>query len=194
MKVIKLKLMTQNSLVAVETDALTLGEFKNVAAVKRLEIDWSNAKLIDRASKASFDLDESRLPEVDSIMFVTPVKTKAGMLSYTEAKAKVKALIADGKIESISWRGKTTEDLNNIIDNCEVVENNSTIVDSDVVVKEIQELLKEVSDKVNKLATMSGSDPSVLTRELTAFKDSLADFITKDSLDIEAEELALRFE
>jgi polyhydroxyalkanoate synthesis regulator phasin len=194
MRVIKLKLMTQNSLVAVETDALTLGEFKQVDAVRALEIDWSNAKLIDRASKASFDLDESRLPEVDSIMFVTPVKTKAGMLPYSEAKAQVKELIAEGKIESINWMGKTTEDLNRIIYDYDVAKGNFKVIDSTTMVQEIQDLLNQVSEKVTKLASMSGSDSSVLTKELIAFKENLADFVTKDSLDIEAEELALRFE
>jgi polyhydroxyalkanoate synthesis regulator phasin len=194
MRVIKLKLMTQNSLVAVETDVLTLGEFKQVDAVRALEIDWSNAKLIDRASKASFDLDESRLPEVDSIMFVTPVKTKAGMLPYSEAKAQVKELIAEGKIESINWMGKTTEDLNRIIYDYDVAKGNFKVIDSTTMVQEIQDLLNQVSEKVTKLASMSGSDSSVLTKELIAFKENLADFVTKDSLDIEAEELALRFE
>lgn len=194
MRVIKLKLMTQNSLVAVETDALTLGEFKQVDAVRALEIDWSNAKLIDRASKASFDLDESRLPEVDSIMFVTPVKTKAGMLPYSEAKAQVKELIAEGKIEPINWMGKTTEDLNRIIYDYDAAKGNFKVIDSTTMVQEIQDLLNQVSEKVTKLASMSGSDSSVLTKELIAFKENLADFVTKDSLDLEAEELALRFE
>ena len=60
-RVLKLKVLTQSELVKVETSARTFGELKKEGAVMALGIDWSSAKLVDRASKASFEVDEAVL-------------------------------------------------------------------------------------------------------------------------------------
>lgn len=116
MRIIKLKLLTQNDLVVVETSARTLAEFKLDPTVAGLSIDWSSAKLIDRASKATFDLDESVLPAIDSLMFVTPTKTKSGVLSYKEAKAEVKKYKDNGGVVPFNYTNASTETLNSFLD------------------------------------------------------------------------------
>lgn len=115
-RVIKLKLLTQTELVKVETSARTLAEFKLEPIVKELSIDWSSAKLIDRASKATFDLDESVLPAIDSLMFVTPTKTKSGALDYREAKAEVKKYKDNGGIVPFNYTTAGTSTLNEFLD------------------------------------------------------------------------------
>lgn len=94
MRKISLKLLTQSELVVVNTNARTFGEFKQEVA--NLQIDWSSAKLIDRASKASFEMDEAILPAVDSIMFVMPTKSKAGASYQAELRTKIKELKENG--------------------------------------------------------------------------------------------------
>lgn len=206
MRIIKLKLLTQEQLVSIQTEARTFGEFKKEEAVQKLEIDWSAAKLIDRATKTSLELDEAVLPEVDSsIMFVMPTKTKSGAdLSYKEAKEQVKNLVDSGKIGKVSWVGKTTQDLNNILDAYHVTDeasltpkyskevSNSEHVDKDAIVEEIQELLIKVSNKVNELSKLSGNDTSVLAKELKDFKANLAEFVTNDELTKELKDIQNR--
>lgn len=112
-RVIKLKLLTQTELVKVETSARTFAEFKKEPAVSALGIDWNSAKLIDRASKASFDLDEAVLPAIDALMFVTPTKTKSGAdLGYKEVKAKIKEFKEKGGIVPFNYTQATTTELN----------------------------------------------------------------------------------
>lgn len=77
-RIIKLKLLTQVSLVAIETGARTLGEFKELPEVQKLDLKWNQIKLIDRATKNSIDLDGALMPAIDCIIFVTPTKTDSG--------------------------------------------------------------------------------------------------------------------
>jgi hypothetical protein len=198
MKTIKLKLLTQVQLQPITTNATIFAEFKNEAQVKELGIDWSSHKLIDRATRATLELDEAKMPEVDSIMFVTPTKTKSGMLSYKVAKELVKNHIDAGKIEKISWIGKTTEDLNKILQDIDVSsveaipEVTTDLNKSNLLVGSIQKLLKRVNKKVRKLAEVSGNDTSVLARELKDFKDNLAEFVTNDELTKELKDIQNR--
>jgi len=162
MRTIKLKLLTQQDLVVVTTDATTFGQFKQEAVVEDLMIDWSSAKLIDRATRTSFDMDESVLPSTDSIMFVTPTKTKSGGdLSYKDAKEEIINLVGEGSIKPINWMGKTTKDLNLILnefynkpssksgmdieDNEEVLEE---VSNEDVLIAELSSLLKKAGKKL----------------------------------------------
>jgi hypothetical protein len=195
-RTIKLKLLTQQDLYPVSTSARTLGEFKQEEAVKSLEIDWSATKLIDRATKSTFDLDESILPEVDSIMFITPTKTKAGAYTYKECQAKLKAYKENGGTKVFNYTGATTKKLNQFV--AEIEEIDETIPEELVeskqsIVEDIQSLLKKVNKKVKKLSKISGTDTSSLTYELKEFKENLAEFVTKDDLTLEAEALALRY-
>lgn len=121
-RVIKLKLLTQNELVKVETSARTLGEFKNELTVQNLGIDWSSTKLIDRATKASFDLDEAVLPATDALIFVTPTKTKSGAYSYREAIEAVKTYKANGGKVNFNYTHASTKQLNDFLNTIEKVE------------------------------------------------------------------------
>lgn len=96
LRTLKIKVLTQSELVKVETAARTFGEFKKEAVVAELGIDWSSAKLIDRASKATYEVDEAVLPATDAIMFVMPTKSKAGASYQAELRAKIKDLKNNG--------------------------------------------------------------------------------------------------
>ena len=112
-RVIKLKVLSQSELVKVETSARTFGELKKEEAVAALGIDWTSAKLIDRASKASFEVDEAVLPATDAIMFVMPTKSKAGAdLPYKEVVAKINEFKAAGGVVPFNTVGKSTAKLN----------------------------------------------------------------------------------
>ena len=119
-RIIKLKLLTQVALVKVETSARTLAEFKAEPSVLELGIDWSGAKLIDRASKATFDLDEAVLPAIDSLMFVTPTKTKSGGCDYShkECLEIIKVYKNGGNAVPFNASRTSTTALNKFIDDC----------------------------------------------------------------------------
>lgn len=161
-RTIKLKLLTQTSLVKVETSARTFAEFKNEPTVMELGIDWNSAKLIDRATKATFDLDESVLPSVDSLMFVTPTKTKSGIYTYQEARQKVKEYKDNGGNVPFNYTHSSTAQLNTFLSSVEAV-------------IAAQQSLEEVSKSI-------GDEEFIPV-------DDLADFVTKDELDAEAEAL-----
>lgn len=131
-RVIKLKLLTQTDLVSVQTSARTFGEFKEEKVVKDLGIDWSSAKLIDRASKVSFDLDESVLPAINALMFVTPTKTKSGLIAYKEVKSLIKDFKAKGGYVPFNYTQATTAQLNEFWDSLnrvtEVVDESETCI------------------------------------------------------------------
>jgi hypothetical protein len=77
MRTIKLKLLTQQQLEVVETNARTFGELKS--ELEYLGINWNNNKLIDRSTKTTFELDNALLPSGDSIMFQMPTKSESGL-------------------------------------------------------------------------------------------------------------------
>lgn len=111
MRTLKLKMLTQNDLVKVETAARTFGEFK--AEVANLGIDWANVKLIDRASKATYEVDDAVLPSVDAILFVMPTQSKAGAdLPYKEVKELVKNFKANGGVVPFNYTQASAETLN----------------------------------------------------------------------------------
>ena len=121
-RVIKLKVLTQSELVKVETSARTFGELKREAVVAALEIDWSSAKLIDRASKASFEVDEAVLPATDAIMFVMPTKSKAGASYQAELRAKIKQLKEDGVEVPFNYTHATNSQMEAFLASVETVE------------------------------------------------------------------------
>lgn len=162
-RVIKLKLLTQNELVKVETSARTLGEFKNESAVQSLGIDWNSTKLIDRATKASFDLDESVLPATDALIFVTPTKTKSGAYTYKEAMEAVKAYKTSGGNVPFNYTHSSTKQLNEFLASVEKVkeaeaaleELTNEIADEEFIpVSEIAEVLTntELQEEAEKIA------------------------------------------
>jgi hypothetical protein len=120
MRTLSLKVLTQNSLVKVETDVRTLGEFKKETVVKGLEIDWANIKLIDRASKNSYEVEDAVLPSVNAILFIMPTKSKAGVYSYQEAKQLVKEYKSNGGEVPFNYTQASAVKLNEFLDSIEV--------------------------------------------------------------------------
>lgn len=150
-RVIKLKLLTQTDLVKVETSARTLGELKQESLVKALGIDWNNAKLIDRASKASFDLDESILPAIDALMFITPTKTKSGAdLLYKEVKAKIKEYKENGGVVDFNYTQATTAQLNEFWNKVSTTKPSTSAKHSVQEVKKVVESVKATKVEVKE--------------------------------------------
>lgn len=121
-RVIKLKVLSQSELVKVETSARTFGELKKEEAVAALGIDWTSAKLIDRASKASFEVDEAVLPATDAIMFVMPTKSKAGASYQAELRAKIKDLKESGVEVPFNYTHATNSQMEAFLASVETVE------------------------------------------------------------------------
>lgn len=209
-RVIKLKLLTQTDLVKVETSARTLGELKSESIVKGLNIDWASAKLIDRASKASFDLDEAILPAIDALMFVTPTKTKSGAdLPYKEVKAKIKEYKDKGGIVNFNYTQATTSELNTFWNTI------STTKPSVTEVKKVVESVKTNSEEVKELSKLekleakfdalmskfSGTSEEKVAKEVvkevpkedTILVKDIAEVITKSELNSEANYLKNKF-
>jgi hypothetical protein len=178
-RLIKLKLLTQTELVKVETSARTLGELKSESIVKGLGIDWANAKLIDRASKASFDLDESVLPAIDALMFVTPTKTKSGAdLPYKEVKAKIKEYKEKGGVVNFNYTQATTSELN--------------IFWNKVSTTKPSTSSKPTVAEVKKVVTSVQTAKEVVKEDTILVKD-IAEVVTKPDLNTEAQYLKSKF-
>ena len=116
-RTIKLKSLTQVSLIVVESDVRTLGEFKALPEIQKHNFNWGQIKLIDRATKTSLDLDEALLPHIDCILIMAATKTNSGAYSYKEAKSKIKEFKANGGCVDFNYTQATTEKLNEFIEN-----------------------------------------------------------------------------
>lgn len=178
-RVIKLKLLTQTALHVVETSARTLGEFKT--EISDLDIDWSSTKLIDRETKASFEVDEAVLPAINAIMFVMPTKSKAGAdLSYKEVKAKIKAYKAGGGNVPFNYTRATTSELNKFWSSVET----------------INEVTESVEEDTNEVITLSpGTYTVVVEGDVVELVEevTVVDCTTEEDLDAEAKELRKSF-
>lgn len=118
-RIIKIKLLTQVSLVSIESNARTFGEFKREEAVKALNINWNQVKVIDRASKVSFDMDESVLPAIDAIFFITPTKTDSGMGdTRSNLYAEIEELKQHGVAVSFNYTRKSNAFLKEFCEAC----------------------------------------------------------------------------
>lgn len=165
-RTIKLKLLTQTELVKVETSARTLAEFKK--EVENLNIDWSSTKLIDRASKASFEIDSAVLPEIDSIMFVMPTKSKAGASYQQELRGKIKELKTNGYNIPFNYTTASNAVMEAFLESVENT-NEEEVFDSEIILE----------PGVYKL-TVKGSEN---------VKINLIDETTEEDLDLEAEQI-----
>ena len=197
MRTLKLKLLTQADLVTIETEANTLKEFKNDPVVKDLNIRWEQAKLIDRETLASYELDDSILPVTNSIMFVTPIKTKSGVYTYKEGVAKIKEYWANGGAEKFNLIGASTETINEFCRTFIDMKTDKTSKIKLSVVSDNESLLKESVDLIEqalkKLRTVSLEATPAILNKLELYKEELAHYITKDDLQKEAETIASKF-
>ena len=115
-RIVKLKLLTQVSLVSIETDVRTLEQFKALPEVEKLDIKWNQSKLIDRATKNSIDLDSALLPAIDCIIFVTPTKTESGATPRQELYAQIATLKQLGVEVSFNYTQASSQKLQEFID------------------------------------------------------------------------------
>ena len=116
MRTIKIKLLTQNQLHVVKTNATTFGELKK--EMSKLDIDWKDIQLIDRNTKASYVLDDSVLPVGDCFFFVMPTKSKHGCyasMGYKELKQTIKQLREEGMHIPFNYTTATTSELRNFL-------------------------------------------------------------------------------
>jgi hypothetical protein len=175
-RTIKLKLLTQTELVKIETSARTFGELKSESIVSDLGIDWSSAKLIDRASKATFEVDESVLPAVDSIMFVMPTKSKAGASYQAELRAKIKALKESGVEIPFNYTHASNAQMEAFLTSVETLEED--------VVEDVDDVITLAPGKY--LIIVEGEKVEA------PVQDNFIDYTTEDDLDIEAQQLEAR--
>lgn len=188
MRVLKLKVLTQNELVKVETNVATFGELKNESVVKALDIDWSKAKLIDRLSKAEFTLDAAVLPAVDSVLFVMPTQSKAGAdLSYKELKEAIKEYKANGGSVPFNYTQASTSSLNKF---WKSVENSKNVVEE--IQKETEENKAPCTEELETITLKPGK--YVLVVEGVEVKDieeiQFVDDTTLEDLEFEAQQLS----
>lgn len=197
-RTIKLKVLTSTNVVTISTDVRTFGEFKNLAEVESLGIDWKSAKLIDRATKASFELDDAVLPAVDCIMFHTPTKSKAGadwsQAGYKECKAEIKSLKDSGVYIPFNYTQATTKDLQSFLsdyyfndseDETVVVSDDTQEVDNSEIltlISTIQNLLQNLKSKVSAMVTVEEC-------EGISEEDIVEDMLTVQDLEEEFDEI-----
>jgi len=198
-RVIKLKVLTASAPVSIITDVRTFGEFKELAEVKALRIDWSSAKLIDRATKASFELNEAVLPEIDCIMFHTPTKSKAGSdwanASYKECKVEMKKLKDAGVEIPFNYTNVSSSVMQEFLVNYNKKSKKGTAATQPAIkqstpnaVKDydarIQTLVTEISERLETLKTAVAERPIVEVNNGIDEKN-IVELVTIQDLDAE---------
>lgn len=174
-RTIKLKLLTKLKLETIETSARTFGEFK--AEITELDIDWTSSKLIDRASKASFDLDEAVLPAVDAVMFVMPTKSKAGAdLPYKVVKSYIKDFKAMGGNVPFNYTQATTKQLNKFWNSIESQE------------ETVDEIVEEMDLDQNTI-TLSPGVYKIIVKEDSPVVVNYIDETTLEDVEAEADSI-----
>lgn len=190
-RTIKLKVLTSTNVVTIETGVRTFGEFKELPEVTALGIDWKSAKLIDRATKASFELDEAVLPSVNCIMFHTPTKSKAGanwsQAGYKECKAEIKALKDSGVYIPFNYTQATTKDLQSFLSDYYFndSDNDAMVVNDAVQEIDNSEILTLINTIQNLLQNLKGRVSAMVTTE----EDIVEDMLTIQDLEEEFEEI-----
>lgn len=205
-RLVKIKLLTQDMPVKIETDARTLGELKNVSEVKKLAIDWANTKVINRSDKATFELDESVLPAIDCTLFITPTKTKSGQdLPYKEVKENLRNYVAKGgKLDfnytqattvklNEEWnkiKGKTSPTKKEVSKVVETVKTSKTKEDSGLTKAQVQEMIDVALGRKVEVKTESVKETP---KEDAILVKDIAEVITKADLNSEAQYLKNKF-
>lgn len=176
-RVVKFKVQTQALPISVETDARTLGELKEVPAVKDLGIRWNEVSLIERRTKTTIELDDALLPASDCLILISPKQTKAGALSYKDARAAVIKLMKAGKIQ-FNLMGATTESLN------KVLEENKEEVETEEFDSEVTIAVKGIKKEDVKVIDF----PEESTEEIIE-ADNIVELVTTEDLDEELESI-----
>jgi hypothetical protein len=194
-RTIKLKVLTSDKLVSIETSARTFADFKADKAVQELGIDWSSATLIDRASKASFLVDDAVLPAINSIMFIMPTKSKAGSeLSYKDAKEKILQYKEEGgDLKGFNFVGKSAKDLNEFYNSLSVPTKSISEKAKEIVGKAVKSVKQEVIGLIQN--NWNEDEPKEVVKEVEVVRevgiptDQLLDSTTLSDLSEEAKQL-----
>lgn len=119
MRKVVLKLTTQKDLIKHESAAMTFGELKK----ELRQVKWSGMRVVERASKATLQMEDAVLPQGDFVLFLVPEKVKSGKktsggteelskpieeCSYNECRSHMSWLNRN-KDASLDMSGGTTE-------------------------------------------------------------------------------------
>jgi hypothetical protein len=74
MRKVVLKMTTQKDVVEHQSEARTFGELKK----ELRQIKWSGMRVVERASKTTFQMDDAVLPQGEFLLFLVPEKVKSG--------------------------------------------------------------------------------------------------------------------
>lgn len=212
MRTIKLKLLDRQDLVTIVTDAITLGDFKNLESVQELAINWENTKLIDRATQASLELETTVLPSTDALFFVVPTKTKAG-LSYKELKQNIKEYKEKGGVVPFNYTNASTVQLQEFWDSIQEEDDldeneseeeyvpttstthifNETSTEAADLLEETKSLMSKALENLSKLVQLPGASELNVDEIVEDYKKTLAIYVTKSELNLEAEHLRAIF-
>lgn len=134
-------------------------------------INFANVDFIDRSTKASYRLDEAKIPNVEEILFmIVPNKNKSGnddpsieeikAMSYMKIRSFGSKLNKERKA-GIDLKGKTDDIIPRVIDFLtkpkeEVKEDNAEVTDNSAIYNEAKEVIAE---------TINDSDASDETKE-----------------------------
>lgn len=187
-RVIKFKVQTQAQPISVETDARTLGELKEVEAVKNIGINWSEVSLVEKRTKTTLELDSALLPASDTIIFVSPIKTKAGAdYPYAVAKAMVKQMIEDGIVDKFNYTHSTTSELNKIIEeNQEFLEEEPQVETNCKCESGVTIAVKGVDPEDVKVVAF---EDTMFEREDIIADEDIVELVTTDDLEDELDEI-----
>lgn len=74
MREVVLKMTTQKDLIKHQSAARTFGELKK----EMRQVKWTGMRVVERASKATLQMDDAVLPQGDFLLFLVPEKVKSG--------------------------------------------------------------------------------------------------------------------
>lgn len=176
-RIVKLKLMTQQALVSIETGVRTFEEFKALPEVIAMNLQWDQITLIDRATRNTISLDGALLPNIDCLLFVQPTKTKSGGATRSELYAIIKEMQANGIEVPFNMTQTRTSVLEEFIEDNEV-----KAVANHRECEECQTpALYQIVDAENGLVILRQVEVAEYV-ESEDILDELADFITNDEL------------
>lgn len=181
MRKISFKLLTQSSLVSIETSARTFGELKTAVSEAGLEISFTNNQFIDKATKVAYSkIDDAVLPATECILFVVPLQTKSGVdvdsMTYLQVRDYVSELnkTQGAKISIIgsaeTLRNKVKEFLGGTVP--------ASSIDVKACLQSIRESCTNILDQVDVLESMPVNTPeevafAVTLKELQAEAEAL---------------------
>jgi len=118
-RLIRVKTLMSSTTAVIKTDVRTLGEFKKLPEVQALGIKWDSSKLLDFASKASYEENDAVLPAIDCILLNTPTKSKSGAnwsnASCLECKCEINKLKKSGVEIPFNYTIQKTEVLQDFL-------------------------------------------------------------------------------